>query len=207
MKKYFLFLFVLILITVNAQVPTEADTKIRSAIEAKKIWDFAQTVLDSSGFLTARSVTFEDFALQGNCEHLISYKKLDNQIFPLEEYTLYEVVLNRYVIQCGDKWIHSRGSHESGSNSELFLVAIDQRTFQVVYISGNFFQSRISRYFNLHNEVELLNYLQLKLFAYGVSSVRAIGRNKYELFSELLKKKIIVVIDEADKDLVSVVVE
>lgn len=71
--------------------------------------------------------------------------------------------------------------------NNTYLVAYNRNTDDIIYLSGNFFVDKISKYFNLsYNEPKsFLYYLKIRLYNYEPISISFLGYEKSKLWFEL----------------------
>lgn len=91
------------------------------------------------------------------------------------------------------------------SYDEDYLIAFDNNTKSLKFLSGNFFKNKISEDFNLNMEKpdSFIEYILINYFNYGLKGVNFLKKRKgLLLFSALTRdeKKVIIQIDSKDFD-------
>lgn len=147
---------------VDAQISTEGKKEISSSFQVWKIQHEMNELLDKDDFLDKRVIGYRNFVKPFNCQYPIDISKIDSIKFPLDDYSLYQVKIEDKWI-CGEKIIVN-----SQAKNYSALIAYNPNGEKIVFISGPFYLSRISRYFNFETSNELQLFLQLKLNDFSI---------------------------------------
>jgi len=94
--------------------------------------------------------------------------------FPDSNYVLYEVIKDQDSYHC-DSYILDQDLFPYNNNDDKFLIAFNIKDdYNILYLSGNFFQDRFFSFFensNLSIKKNILNYLELRLFSLDYLSI------------------------------------
>ncbi len=164
-------LLTLLLIFIPTEPPPLVE-KVHYAIEAYRVYNFALENTDSTQFLMHRSVDYEDVVVPSDCKLNVVFDSIDSLTFPLSEYVLYRVTYRPFELKCKEHNKVVFFSHDSPPRVEHYLVGYKKETRQVMYISGNFFEHRISNYFDLTSSEKILPYLKMKLYKLSLLNLK-----------------------------------
>ena len=195
-----LFIFVL----PSADHDEVIQEKISNAIEVKQVVDYIESNSDNQNYLTKRSIDYSEALIPNGCKLDINIKEDLKLEFPIEEYSLYSAhcIKGKYV--CGSSIRETLSSHTIAENNPQYLVAYKKSTEQMIFISGNFFKSRIERYFDFKDSEQIIIFTKLKLYDISISQVKIISKNEsnieLEAFSNYYMKNIKVIIPMNSRD-------
>ncbi|RYE54539.1 MAG: hypothetical protein EOP48_12100 [Sphingobacteriales bacterium] len=139
--------------------------------------EYITSYLSKDGYLSfAGDVHFLNYLPPYGCELEISLRKRNDK-FPDTSFVMFEVVKKLGLYLC-DKVVLD-GKLFPFEVDRRMLIAVNKRTNQVIFISGNFFLQDIRNYFNFKNGVEdFQRYLKFRYFMYGVDEAVFIKRRK-----------------------------
>lgn len=200
-------LLTLLLIFISSEPPPLAE-KVHSAIETYRVYNFVLENTDSVKFLIHRSVNYEDVVVPSDCKLNVVFDPIDSLTFPLSEYVLYKVTNRPFEIKCKEHNKVTFFSHDSPPRVEHYLVGYKKETRQVMYISGNFFEHRISQYFSLNNGEEVKEYLKIKLYKLSLSNLKFVSETgdsyHFIAFSKQNSTDVKIVVSKSDFDIIEV---
>lgn len=130
------------------------------------------------------------------------WEKIDIS-FPNSEQTLYHVTLQPYIFTNRNTGNVSMGfDFPQFSYDHDYLVAINKKN-EIKFLSGNFFKTPISQYYNLKKDVpeSFIEYLKISLFNVSPQKIKYQKRKKhYLLFTAVTKDNVKMVLSVHEKN-------
>lgn len=134
----------------------------------------------------------------------LSFSRLDSMKYPLDRYTMYSITNWNYTYVSDSNEITKQYFDRSICCNKYFLVAYDNNSGRVKYVSGQFYKSMISQDFSLNQNDpnSFCQYVTFRLFNLGVSEVKFERKLKstlvYTGYSSELQSRIKIKVDKSN---------
>lgn len=178
-KSLIILLFLGIFSNINSQdlcdvkLNAEIKSDIETAIVFKHIFDDVKHYTNVESRRLIIQPFFNSDLINGDCNWIFRYERMQNLVYPDSNYCLYMVTLLHGQPVCNGK--------VSYIGHDKIIVAVDYENENILYLFGNAFLNSILTEFDKNDMNSMKDFFNIRMYPYNVKGVRKVRKSTYVL--------------------------
>tara|TARA_R100000951_G_scaffold96821_3_gene86270 strand:- start:64 stop:717 length:654 start_codon:yes stop_codon:yes gene_type:complete len=165
----------------------EIKNLVQNNIISYQIVQLVESNIESSGKEVLKSERFSgdwiNLLMKGQKSQLLmDMKEVSDKPFPDTNYRLYSINIDKFIFEdsiSGNGLLVSIPNYYSVLDSP-YLIAVHNSERKILFISGGFFKTQISDYFQIVNNDSLVRYLRFKLYSSKLTGFEVVAETNKE---------------------------